>query len=100
MKKVLLLVGLVLAGCNAGTTHMVRNNVEFQAIDVESTSKKSEGCDLYIPIMLMAGPLGWDDTSIMTIAKKGKIDTITWVDKNWHYILPFYAMECYTVYGY
>ena len=99
MKKVLLLVvGLILAGCNAGTTHIVAQ--DFQSIDVRRTDKSNTNCDIVIPFLLIAGPAGSERSSIIGIAKQGSIGTITYADYYYTGIFPFFMKKCYTVYGY
>ena len=107
MKKTVIAVitGLTLAGCNAGTRHLMRDyesgRHKFESIDVKDTTKQNTECEIIIPLLLTAGPLGFDtDASIMSIAKEKGINTITYVDYQLKYIIPFFIQKCYTVYGY
>lgn len=102
MKKTLLGLGiaLFLSGCNVGTTTHLPHNDLYQYIDVENTTKQEEMCDIYILFGLINGPLEWEKTSVMNIAKKGDIKTITYVDEQKYWVFPFWMMKCQTVYGY
>lgn len=100
MKKTVIavLAAVSLAGCNTGTTGIIGQN--FQNIDVEKTTKKNTGCDIYIPLILTAGPTGKEESSVINIAKQKGINTITYADYSYNGIFPFYMEKCYTVYGY
>lgn len=100
MKKMVIAVitAISLAGCNGGTTGIISQNL--QNIDVEKTTKKNVGCDIYMPLLLTAGPAAKEESSVMNIAKQKGINTITYVDYNYNGIFPFFMKKCYTVYGY
>lgn len=102
MKKFITIFTLFfcLTGCNVGTTHHLTHNDLYQYIDVEHTTKQEEMCDIYILFGLINGPLEWENSSIINIAKKGQINTITYVDEQRYWVFPFWLMKCQTVYGY
>lgn len=107
MKKTVIavIIGLTLAGCNAGTRHLMPDyssgRYKFEEINVKDTAKQNTECEIIMPLLLTAGPLSFDtNASIMSMAKEKNISNITYVDYQWKFILPFYMEKCYTVYGY
>lgn len=107
MKKtvIAMIAGLTLAGCNAGTRHLMPDyesgRHKFESINVKDTTKQNTECDIYMPLLFTMGPLSSkSDTSIMSIAKEKNISNITYVDYQLKYIIPFFIQKCYTVYGY
>ena len=101
MKKVLaaLLGVFVLTGCNMGTTSVLRDN-NFHEVQVKDNIKQGEACNVYIPLLLMAGPISREDASVVQIAKRKGITKVEYVEEKVSYILPAYYMKCYVVYGY
>lgn len=107
MKKtvITIIAGLILAGCNMGTRHLMPDyssgRYKFEEINVKDTAKQNTECEIIMPLLLTTGPLSFDtDASIMSIAKEKGINTITYVDYQLKYIIPFFIQKCYTVYGY
>lgn len=107
MKKLigLGLVLVALSGCNAGSTHLTPDYAsgrhKFTEIDVKNTIKQGRECEITIPFLLIwSAPSGKTETSVMAIAKKYKIEHITYVDKHQEGFIPFFYQNCYTVYGY
>lgn len=100
MKKLIVIcLSLFLVGCNYGTTSVLPSN-NFQEIDIKNTTKRGESCDVVIPLLLSAGPIGKNRSSVVEIAREHKIEKITYVDKHYKGIIPFFYEKCYTVYGY
>lgn len=101
MKKVLsLFIILVsLTACNMGTTSVIRDN-NFHELQINNNIKQAEACNVYIPLLLIAGPLAREDASVVQIAKKKNITKVEYVEEKVSYILPAYYMKCYVVYGY
>ena len=106
MKKVLtsMLSLTLLCGCSLGTTVLTPDyssgRHKFENIDVKNTTKKGQSCEVVIPIMLLTGPLGKTDASVMQIAQSKNMSKITYVEKHYEGVLPFFYQKCYTVYGY
>ena len=100
MKKTVIavLAAVSLAGCNIGTTGIIGQN--FQNIDIKNTTKRNTKCDITIPFLLMSGHISGNDSSVISIAKEKNINTVTYVDYQLKYIIPFFIQKCYTVYGY
>lgn len=100
MKKIVItvLAGLIISGCNIGTTGVISQ--DFQSIDIKNTTKQNTKCDVTIPFLLMSGPISGNNSSIISIAKEKNINTVTYVDYQLKHIIPFFIQKCYTVYGY
>lgn len=100
MKKTIIVVlaTVSLTGCNIGTTGIISQ--DFQNIDIKSITKQNTKCDITIPFLLMSGPISGNDSSVVSIAKEKNINTVTYVDYQLKYIIPFFIQKCYTVYGY
>ena len=100
MKKALLACSMLfLAGCNIGTTSLLNDGIDYQKVDIINSTKKAEGCDTYIPLLLLAGPTGKESSSVVNIAKNNGITNVTYVDVKTKYVFPVYYMKCYVVYG-
>jgi len=96
---------LFLCGCNIRSTSLTPDYAsglhKFDQIDVKNTTKSGKECEISIPLLLIyKAPLGKEEVSVMKIAKKYNINTITYVENNWEFVLPFFINRCYTVYGY